>query len=85
MGGRRTGVRLTSAEGYIRTVVTTIVSLFAQVTEGDVEVLNVREVDERLGPLVSGLVGLGIASFVLTALYWWFTRPRRLIEGDDDG
>jgi len=50
--------------------------LLAQVSEGDVEVLNVREVDERLGPLVLGLVGLGIASLVLTVAYWWFTRPR---------
>lgn len=51
--------------------------LWGQVTEGDVEVLNVREVDERLGPLVFGLVGLGVASLLLTIVYWWFTRPGR--------
>ncbi|MBT8240039.1 MAG: hypothetical protein KJN63_02285 [Acidimicrobiia bacterium] len=50
--------------------------VLAQVTEGDVEVLNVREVDERLGPLVYSLVALGVASLVLTVVYWWFTRPR---------
>ena len=60
-------------------------SVLGQVTEGDVEVLNVREVDERLGPLINGLVALGVASLVLTVLYWWFTRPRRQIEGDENG
>ena len=85
--GRPTGVRPTSTEQYIRVVVATVGRIWAQVTEGDVEVLNVREVDERLGPLINGLVALGVASLVLTMLYWWFTRPRRPveIEGDDNG
>ena len=72
---------------YIRGVIATIGLLVAQVTEGDVEVLNVREVDERLGPLVLSLVGLGIAALILTTIYWWFTRPRAEIDrpGDDTG
>lgn len=57
----------------------------AQVTEGDVQVLNVREVDGRLGPLVMWLVVLGIASLIATMLYWWFTRPRRELEGSGNG
>ncbi|MGI9606687.1 MAG: hypothetical protein ACR2P0_11170 [Acidimicrobiales bacterium] len=47
----------------------------AQVTEGDVEIVNVRETDDRLGPLVFTLVGLGIVALVATALFFWFTRP----------
>lgn len=68
-------------------MVATVGRVLAQVTEGDVEILNVREVDERLGPLINGLIGLAVASFVLTVLYWWFTRPRPPleIEGDDNG
>jgi hypothetical protein len=42
-------------------------------------------VDERLGPLVTALVALGVAAIVLTMLYWWFTRPRPEIEGNGDG
>ncbi len=59
--------------------------LLAQVTEGDTEVLNVREVDERLGPLVWWLVALGVATLVLTAIYWWFTRPQVQPEGSVNG
>ncbi len=68
-------------------MVSTVGWVLAQVTEGDVEVLNVREVDERLGPLINGLFALAAVSFVLTVLYWWFTRPRPPleIEGDDNG
>lgn len=45
--------------------------------EGRLDVVTVREQDERLGPLINGLIGLGIVALVATALYWWMTRPGR--------
>lgn len=48
----------------------------SQVDEGDIEVVNIRETDSRLGPLVFSLVGLGIATLVITVAFWWLTRPK---------
>ena len=49
----------------------------AQVSEGEVEIVNVRETDPTLGPLVGTLVALGVATLVLTVVYWFMTRPAR--------
>lgn len=55
-------------------------SVLGQVTEGDSEVVNIRETNDRLGPLVFTLVALGIASILGTVAFWWVTRPNRLKE-----
>lgn len=47
----------------------------AQISEGEVEVVNVRETDPTLGPLVATLIGLGSAALVATLGFWYFTRP----------
>ena len=49
----------------------------AQVSEGEVEIVNVRETDPTLGPLVGTLVALGVATLVLTVVYWFVTLPAR--------
>jgi len=54
-----------------------LIALVAQVDEGDTSVINIRESDDRLEPLVFGLAGLGGLSLVATIIYWWFTRPGR--------
>ncbi len=71
-------------------VANAIATAVAQVDEGDVEVVNIRETDGRLGPLVFVLVALGVVTLIATAMYWWATRPSHTIEvettkGDDDG
>ncbi len=55
-----------------------LVLLGAQVDEGETQIINVRETDGRLGPLVFTLVALGCLTLVMTALFWWLTRPRRV-------
>lgn len=57
------------------TILTTAASAAAQVIEGDTEVINVRETDPTLGPLVFTLVGLGMVALVATGVFWWSTRP----------
>lgn len=66
----------------------------AQVDQGETQIINVRETDARLGPLVFTLIALGCACLVATAVFWWLTRPRRLVaattqqgppQGDSDG
>lgn len=47
-----------------------------QVDEGNQEIINIRETSE-LGPLLYGLIGLGIATLAATAIFWWLTRPQR--------
>lgn len=49
-----------------------------QVDQGESQIVNVRETDARLGPLVFTLVALGCASLCATVVFWWLTRPRRL-------
>lgn len=70
----------------------TIALAAAQVDEGDTEIVNIRETDERLGPLVFTLVGLGCVALVATCTFWWLTRPKRMqtelepqpvMQGDD--
>lgn len=51
--------------------------VIAQVSEGEVEIVNVRETDPTLGPLVGTLVALGVATLVVTVVYWFVTRPAR--------
>lgn len=51
-----------------------------QVIEGETEVVNIRETDGRLGPLIFTLVGLGIVTLIGTLGFWWLTRPKRLEE-----
>lgn len=52
----------------------------AQIEEGETEVVNIRDTDSRLEPIVFGLVGLGIVTLIATIGFWWLTRPRRLEE-----
>jgi hypothetical protein len=52
-------------------------SVAAQVDEGETQIINIRETDGRLGPLVYTLIGLGCASLLATIGFWWLTRPRR--------
>ena len=54
-----------------------LVLLSAQVDEGETQIINVRETDGRLGPLVFTLVALGCLTLVATVLFWWLTRPGR--------
>lgn len=49
----------------------------AQVNEGDTQIINIRETDERLGPLVFVLIVLGVVTLVATVVFWWLTSPRR--------
>ena len=65
---------------YDRVVFTSIVIAASQVDEGDIEIVNIRETDSRLGPLIFSLVGLGVITLVATAVFWWLTRPRRVAE-----
>lgn len=54
-----------------------VLALQGQVDEGGTQVVNIRETDTRLGPLVYTLVGLGVAALVATIVFWWVTRPNR--------
>lgn len=63
-------------------VFTSILIAAAQVDEGDIEIVNIRETDSRLGPLVFSLIGLGIGTLVATAIFWWLTRPRTVAPPD---
>jgi hypothetical protein len=56
--------------------------LISQVDEGDIEIVNIRETDARLGPLVFTLVGLGCATLMVTIVFWWLTRPRQPVDID---
>ncbi len=69
-------------KGYDQHVFTSMLIAAAQVDEGDIEVVNIRETDSRLGPLVFSLVGLGIGTLVVTAIFWWLTRPRPADQPD---
>ena len=51
-----------------------------QVIEGESEIVNIRDADGRLGPLILTLVGLGGLTIVGTVLFWWLTRPQQLGE-----
>lgn len=73
--------------GYCRgvsvRVVASSIGLFerlvsVQVDEGETQIINIRETDGRLGPLVFTLVALGCLSLAATAIFWWLTRPRRM-------
>lgn len=70
--------------GYCRGVFATVafsigqLVVRAQVDEGETQIINIRETDGRLGPLVFTLVALGCTSLVATAIFWWLTRPRRM-------
>lgn len=73
--------------GYCRGVSVSVVAssiglygllVSAQVDEGETQIINIRETDGRLGPLVFTLVALGCVSLVATAIFWWLTRPRRM-------
>lgn len=55
------------------------------VIEGETTVVNIRETDGRLGPLVTSLVGLGAAALFATVVFWWMTRPRRTPERTQHG
>lgn len=52
-----------------------VAELGAQVSGGEVEIVNVRETDPTLGPLVAALIGLGAFALLATMAFWWFTRP----------
>lgn len=69
--------------GYCRAVFDVAVVLVvrlairAQVNEGETQIINIRETDSRLGPLVFVLLALGAATLVATVVFWWLTSPRR--------
>ena len=46
-----------------------------QVDQGEVEIVNIRETDGRLGPLVFALVAMGVLTLLATLMFWWATRP----------
>ncbi len=54
-----------------------LLAAMTQVDEGETQIINIRETDGRLGPLVFILVALGCISLASTAIFWWLTRPRR--------
>ena len=54
-----------------------IVPLLAQVIEGESEIVNIRETDDRLGSLILLLVLLGAAAILGTVVFWWLTRPNQ--------
>ena len=98
--GRRGGVAVTSAnqrygEGVhtglsFNSLRPAVYAVSAQVDEGSVEVVNLRETDGRLGPLILALVILGAVTLCATAMYWWATRPTPALAaetpiGDNDG
>lgn len=56
--------------------------MLAQVIEGESEVVNIREADGRLLPLVFALVVLGVLAIIGTVGFWWLTRPAQLKEHD---
>lgn len=72
------GVRVVSVSTALYRLVG-VLSL-AQVIEGETEIVNVRETDGRLGPLIFTLVGLGVVTLAGTLGFWWLTRPKRLEE-----
>lgn len=57
-----------------------VTSSLMQVIEGETEIVNIRETDGRLGPLIFTLVGLGIVTLIGTLSFWWLTRPKALEE-----
>ncbi len=57
-----------------------LIPLLGQVVEAEGEVVNIRETDGRLGPLIFTLLALGIAALLGTVAFWWLTRPNRLKE-----
>jgi hypothetical protein len=56
--------------------------LFVQLDEGETQVVNIRETDGRLGPLVFTLVALGCTSLVATIGFWWLTRVPRQVSDE---
>jgi len=76
--GTVSGVKLV---GAARVSIVDLWSSFAsQVDEGETEIVNIRETDGRLGPLIATLVALGVVTLLATIFYWWLTRPARTIE-----
>ncbi len=51
------------------------------VIEGETTVVNLRETDGRLGPLVTTLVVMGACTLLATIVFWWMTRPKRQQPG----
>lgn len=63
--------------GKAITVTTTVFRAFQDVSEGSSETVPLRETDGRLEPLIATLIALGTVALVLTAVYWFATRPRQ--------
>lgn len=80
MTGYCRGVFVSSAASLIGSV-----ALRAQVDEGETQIINIRETDGRLGPLVFTLVALGCTVLLATAIFWWLTRPARMLQADQSG
>lgn len=57
-----------------------LTSALFQVDEGESEVVNIRETDGRLGPLIAILVALGVVTLLATIAFWWATRPARRVN-----
>jgi hypothetical protein len=65
--------------------IATISILFvSQVDEGDVEIVNIRETDGRLGPLVFTLVALGCITLIATIVFGWLTRPKQSVDSNQE-
>ncbi len=54
-----------------------VVFVLAQVIEGEREVVNIRDTNDRLGPLIFGLIVLGVVTLIGTLIFWFLTRPRK--------
>lgn len=50
-----------------------------QVDEGDQQIINIRETS-ALGPLLYGLIALGLLTLVATTIFWWLTRPSKQLD-----
>lgn len=55
------------------------------VIEGETTVVNLRETDGRLGPLVTTLIALGVGTLLATIVFWFMTRPGRHAERTPNG
>jgi len=55
---------------------------FAQVIEGETEVVNIRDTNSSLGTLIFGLALLGVLAIVGTVVFGWLTRPKGIAQQD---
>ncbi len=56
--------------------------VFAQVIEGETEIVNIRETNSSLSALIFALILLGVLSILGTVVFGWFTRPKGIEQRD---